>query len=89
LLTSNEWHEAADAYTQTMGIGHFPPVAEVIPEVPEVALAANAGRSVMTAADDFAGPIHRLGDVLYGGGGGSSHEDQKCCISGPSAFGKV
>jgi cellulose biosynthesis protein BcsQ len=83
LLTSNEWHEAADAYTQTMGIGHFPPVAEVIPEVPEVALAANAGRSVMTAGDDFAGPIHRLGDVLYGGGEGSGREDQKVMHFGP------
>jgi ATPases involved in chromosome partitioning len=83
LLTSNEWHEAADAYTQTMGIGHFPPVAEVIPEVPEVALAANAGRSVLTAGDDFSGPIHRLGDVLYGGGDGSSHEDQKILRFGP------
>jgi cellulose biosynthesis protein BcsQ len=83
LLTSNEWHEAADAYTQTMGIGHFPPVAEVIPEVPEVSLAANAGRSVMTAGDDFAGPIHRLGDVLYGGGDGSNREDHKVMHFGP------
>jgi len=83
LLSSNEWHEAADAYTQTMGIGHFPPVAEVIPDVPEVALAANAGRSVLTAGDDFAGPIHRLGDVLYGGGSGSAHEDQKVMHFGP------
>jgi cellulose biosynthesis protein BcsQ len=84
LLSSNEWHEAADAYTQTMGIGHFPPVAEVIPEVPEVALAGNAGRSVLTAGDEFAAPIHRLGDVLYGGGGnGSSREDQKVMRFGP------
>lgn len=84
LLSSNEWHEAADAYTETMGIGHFPPVAEVIPEVPEVALAANAGRSVLTAGDEFSGPIHRLGDVLYGGsGGGSSRENQKVMRFGP------
>ena len=83
LLNSNEWHEAADAYTQTMGIGHFPPVAELIPEVPEVALAANAGRSVLTAGDDFAGPIHRLGDVLYGGGSGSSQDNQKVMRFGP------
>lgn len=83
LLSSNEWHEAADAYTQTMGIGHFPPVAEVIPDVPEVALAANSGRSVLTAGDEFAGPIHRLGDVLYGGGGTSSRDDQKVMKFGP------
>lgn len=83
LLSSNEWHEAADAYTETMGIGHFPPVAEVIPEVPEVALASNAGRSVLTAGDEFASPIHRLGDVLYGGGSGSSKDDQKVMRFGP------
>jgi cellulose biosynthesis protein BcsQ len=83
LLSSNEWHEAADAYTQTMGIGHFPPVAEVIPEVPEVALSANAGRSVLTAGDNFAAPIHRLGDVLYGGGGDSSNKEEKVFRLGP------
>lgn len=84
LLTSNEWHEAADAYTQTMGIGHFPPVAEVIPEVPEVALAANAGRNVLTAGEEFAAPIHRLGDVLYGGSSNSSSkDDQKVLKFGP------
>ncbi|HUV16599.1 MAG TPA: ParA family protein [Pelolinea sp.] len=84
LLSSNEWHEAADAYTQTMGIGHFPPVAEVIPDVPEVAIAANAGRSVLTAGEEFAAPIHRLGDVLYGGGSGtSSHEDRRVLKFGP------
>ena len=83
LLSSNEWHEAADAYTQTMGIGHFPPVAEVIPEVPEVALSANAGRSVLTAGDNFAAPIHRLGDVLYGGGGDTSDKEEKVFRFGP------
>ncbi len=54
-----------------------------------MALAANAGRSVLTAGDDFAGPIHRLGDVLYGGGDGSSHEDQKVLRFGRSASGKA
>jgi len=83
LLSTKEWHEAADAFTQTMGIGHFPPVAEVIPDVQEVALSANAGRSVLTASDEFAAPIHRLGDVLYGGGSGSSSEDKKVFKFGP------
>ncbi len=83
LLSSSEWHEAADAYTLTMGIGHFPPVAEVIPDVPEVALAANSGRSVLTASDEFSGPIHRLGDVLYGGGGTASRDDRKVFKFGP------
>ena len=55
----------------------------MIPEVPEVALAANAGRSVLTAGDEFAAPIHRLGDVLYGGSDGSSKNDQKVMHFGP------
>jgi len=83
MLSSNEWHEAADAYTQAMGIGHFPPVAEVIPEVPEVALSANAGRSMLSAGDNFAAPIHRIGDVLYGGGDNSSRDEQKVFRFGP------
>ncbi len=66
LLSSNEWHEAADSYTRSMGAGHFPPVAIVIPDVLEVQLAANAGRSPLSAGDDFATPIKRLGDMLYG-----------------------
>jgi cellulose biosynthesis protein BcsQ len=89
LLSSNEWHEAADAYTQAMGIGHFPPVAEVIPDVPEVAFAANAGRNVLTAGEEFAAPIHRLGDVLYGDGGSSSaHDQQRVFRLGPIRFRK-
>ena len=69
LLTSDEWHEAADAYSRAMGVGAFPPIADVIPYVAEVPLAANAGRSLLTAGEEFSAPIHRLGDVLYGGGG--------------------
>ena len=59
------------------GVCHFPPVAEVIPEVPEVQLAANAGRNVLTAGEEFAAPIHRLGDVLYGGSGNNSSKDEQ------------
>ena len=90
LLTSDEWHEAADAYTRAMGVGHFPPVADVIPETHEVALAANAGRSVMTAGKEFATPIHRLGDMLYGtGGSGSFKKDEdKSYKFGPIRFRK-
>ena len=77
LLSSDEWHEAADAYTRAMGVGHFPPVADVIPETPEVALAANAGRSVLTTGEEFSAPIHRLGDLLYGSGGPGSFKKQE------------
>lgn len=85
LLSSDEWHSAADAYTRTMGVGHFPPVADVIPETPEVALAANAGRSLLTAGEGFAAPIHRLGDMLYGSGGdgGFKKQDERSIKLGP------
>jgi arsenite-transporting ATPase len=88
LLSSDEWHEAADAYTRAMGAGHFPPVADVIPEISEVALAANAGRSVLTAGKEISAPIHRLGDMLYGGGGSGSfkQEEEKSFKLGPIRF---
>jgi len=72
LLGMNEWHEAARTFAQSVGVQGFPPVAAVIPEVPEVALAANAGRSVLTAGEAFARPVHKLGDMLFGQGVGSA-----------------
>ena len=90
LLSSDEWHEAADAYTRAMGVGHFPPVADVIPEIPQVAQAANAGRSILTAGEEFSAPIHRLGDMLYGGGGPGSFkkQEEKIFKLGPIRFRK-
>lgn len=69
LLSSDEWHEAADAFSRAMGVGAFPPIADVIPYVAEVPLAANSGRSPLTAGEEFAAPIHRLGDMLFGSSG--------------------
>jgi hypothetical protein len=66
LLGMNEWHEAARAFAQSAGLTAFPPVTAVIPEIPEVAVTANAGRSVLTASENFARPIHKLGDLLFG-----------------------
>jgi len=83
LLSSNEWHEAADAYSRVMGSGTFPPVALVIPDVLDVQLAANAGRSPLTASDEFSTPIHRLGDMLYGGKAAPAFEDEKVFKLGP------
>lgn len=83
LLSSNEWHEAADAYTRAMGAGHFPPVAIVIPDVLDVQLAANAGRQPLTAGDDFATPIHRLGDMLFGVQEGVKQDTEKVIKLGP------
>jgi len=66
LLGMNEWHEAARTFAQSAGVQGFPPVTAVIPEIPEVAVTANAGRSVLTASENFARPIHKLGDLLFG-----------------------
>ena len=66
LLGMNEWHEAARTFAQAAGVQGFPPVTAVIPEIPEVAVTANAGRSVLTASEQFARPIHKLGDLLFG-----------------------
>jgi cellulose biosynthesis protein BcsQ len=66
LLGMNEWHEAARAFAQSAGLSAFPPVTAAIPEIPEVAVTANAGRSVLTASENFARPIHKLGDLLFG-----------------------
>lgn len=66
LLGMNEWHEAARTFAQSAGVQGFPPVTGVIPEIPEVAVTANAGRSVLTASENFARPIHKLGDLLFG-----------------------
>jgi len=83
LLDSNEWHGAADAYTRAMGAGHFPPVVGVIPDVPEVQMAANAGRSPLTAGETFAAPIHRLGDILFGVQDGYKMPEKKSLKIGP------
>lgn len=90
LLSSDEWHEAADAYTRAMGVGAFPPVADVIPETTEIGMAANAGRSVLTASESFAAPIHRLGDMLYGrsGNGPGKKEEARSLKFGPIRIGK-
>ena len=44
----------------------FPPVAAVIPYVPEVPLAQNKGRSGLEASDEFARPIHNIAEMLFG-----------------------
>jgi len=66
LLSPDEWHEAARTFGQSVGITGFPPVAATIPDIPEVALTANAGRSVLTASEQFARPVHSLADAILG-----------------------
>lgn len=67
MLTADEWHRAADAGCRKLGLNvGFPPVAAVIPYCPDVPLAQDAGRSALDAADEFARPIHRLAEMLFG-----------------------
>ena len=67
MLTADEWHQAADAGVRNMKLQiGFPPVADVIPYVPEVPLAQNKGRSALEASDEFARPIYSLAEMLFG-----------------------
>ena len=71
LLTSNEWHDAANTLCRNAQLSGFPPIVATIPDVPELPVAANAGRSPLASSDQFARPIHRLGDMLFGSKVGS------------------
>jgi len=67
MMTPDEWHRAADAACRKMGLGvGFPPVVSVIPYVPEVSVAQDNGRSALDASDEFARPILKLSDMLFG-----------------------
>ena len=66
-LTPDEWHQAADSAAKNLGLSGFPPVAAVLPYVPEVPLAQDQGRSPLDASDAFARPLHKLADMLFGG----------------------
>ena len=73
MLTADEWHRAADAACRKMGLGvGFPPVVSVIPYVPEVAIAQDNGRSALDSSDEFARPILKLSDMLFGNAAGAS-----------------
>ena len=73
MLTADEWHRAADAACRKMGLGvGFPPVVSVIPYVPEVAIAQDNGRSALDSSDEFARPILKLSDMLFGNATGAS-----------------
>lgn len=66
-LTADEWHRAADSACRKAGLSlGFPPVAAVIPFIPDLSAAQDAGRPVLEASDEFARPVHRLADGLFG-----------------------
>jgi arsenite/tail-anchored protein-transporting ATPase len=80
MMTADEWHRTADSACRKMGLAAgFPPVVSVVPYVPEVGLAQDNGRSALDASDEFARPIHRLADMLFGGamGDGQSSSNQR------------
>ena len=87
MLTADEWHQAADAGVRNMQLNvGFPPVAAVIPYVPEVPLAQNKGRSALEASDEFARPIHNLAEMLFGqtvGASASGSSNDKIKRFGP------
>lgn len=67
MLTADQWHSAADAACRRMNLNvGFPPVMASIPHSLEAALAQDSGRSALDASDDFARPVHRLAEMLFG-----------------------
>jgi arsenite-transporting ATPase len=67
MLTADEWHRAADSACRKLGLNiGFPPVAVTIPYAADVPLAQDAGRSALDGADDFARPLHKLAEMLFG-----------------------
>lgn len=68
MLTPDQWHGAADAACRKMNLNvGFPPVMATIPHSIDVSLAQDSGRSALDASDEFARPIHRLSEMLFGG----------------------
>ena len=68
MLTADQWHGAADAACRKMNLNvGFPPVMATIPHSIDVSLAQDSGRSALDASDEFARPIHRLSEMLFGG----------------------
>lgn len=87
-LTPDEWHKAADAACRKLGLNvGFPPVAAVIPYIPEVPMAQDAGRLVLDSSDEFARQIHKVADLLFGGAGhgnpGQNRDTGKIVKIGP------
>jgi len=85
-LTPDEWHKAADSACRKLGLQvGFPPVAAVLPFIPEVPLAQDAGRPVLDTSDEFARHVHKLADMLFGGMAGTKngHTDAGVFKMGP------
>lgn len=68
MMTADQWHSASDSAARKLGLNvGFPPVMSVLPYAPEVALSQDGGRSALDASDEFARPVHRIADALFGG----------------------
>lgn len=76
LLASNEFSEAADSICRAAGLNGFPPVATVIPDVPEVQISSNARRSPLSAHDAFSKKIYQLADMMFGQGKGTTFGEE-------------
>lgn len=76
MMTADEWHRSADAACRKMGLAAgFPPVVSTIPYAAEVGLAQDNGRSALDSSDEFARPIHKLADMLFGGAAAKSQRE--------------
>lgn len=66
MMTAAEFHASATKVVADHGLTSFPHVAAEIPYDPNIAVAMNAGRLPLDASDNFARPVHRIGDLLFG-----------------------
>jgi len=86
-LSADEWHRAADSASRKAGLNlGFPPVSAVIPFIPDLSAAQDAGRPALDASDEFARPIHRIADAMFGtvvAGNGAKADGGKVWSLGP------
>lgn len=73
LLNASDFHASATKVAQDSGLTSFPHVAAEIPYDPRVMIAPSAGRFPLDASDEFARPIHTIGDMLFGARVGSNN----------------
>jgi arsenite/tail-anchored protein-transporting ATPase len=73
LISANDFHANATKMAQDNGLTSFPHVAAEIPYDPRIMIAPSAGRFPLDASDEFARPIHTIGDLLFGTRVGSNN----------------
>jgi arsenite/tail-anchored protein-transporting ATPase len=77
LISANDFHANATKVAQDNGLTSFPHIAAEIPYDPRVMIAPMAGRFPLDSSDDFARPVHTIGDMLFGAQVGSNNGHKK------------